>query len=149
MPHNAALWAIVIKLSPVTLLFLVAVPAIGDARAETLVLENGVELTIQESPYNRRLPHSYYDQAMESIAQLHPGHEVVVGRRFGTLGETEYSLLGYKRSGESGTVEVGGIFVAGQASWRFDSRVPVDLFADSLVLILEAISKPPSNETTE
>jgi len=135
----------VTKLIQVICWFLIALPGVADTRIEKISLGNGLELTIQENPYNRELPYSYYDQTMESITQLYPEHEVLVGRRLGTLGKTIYSLLCYKQSNKSGTVEVGGMFVVGKASWHFSSEVPVGLFTNSLVLILEAISKSPSN----
>jgi hypothetical protein len=125
--------------------FLIALPVEVDAQVEKMLIGDGIELTIQESPNHRGVPHFYYDQAMESIKHLYPESEVLVARRFGTLGEVVYSLVCYKEFKGSSKVIVGGMLAVGRRSWRFNGVVPVEGFTDSLVLILEAISKPPSN----
>lgn len=125
--------------------FLIALPVGAAGPIDKMPLGNGMELTIQESPYHRRVPHSYYDQAMESIKHLYPENDVLVARRFGTLGEAAYSLVCYKQSKGSSKVIVGGMLVVGRMSWHFSGEVPAERFNDSLILILEAISKLSSN----
>lgn len=128
---------------------LIALPVESDDQVEKVLIGDGAELTIRESPNHRGVPHLYYDQAVESIKDLYPKSEVLVARRFGTLGEVAYSLVCYKEFKRSSKVVVGGMFAVGRRSWRFDGMVPVEGFTDSLVLILEAISKSPSSKTME
>lgn len=78
--------------------FLIALPVEVNHQVEKILIGNGTELTIQESPHHRGVPHFYYDQAMEAIKDLCPESEVLVARRFGTLGEAVYSLVCYKES---------------------------------------------------
>lgn len=118
-------------------------PLGADGEIERIALGNGTELTVQTTPYHRGLPHSYYDQAMESIKHLYPENDVLLGRRFGSLGEAVYSLVCYKQSKTSSNVMVTGMLVLDKMTWHFGGEVSAENFTDSLVLILEAISKLP------
>lgn len=105
-----------------------------------------MELTIQEGTYHRGAPHSYYDQATESIRQLYPGNQVLVSRRVGRLGDAMYSLVCYKERGTSEHVVVGGMVTSGRKSWLFSGETTEGQFVDTLVLVLETISRLGSAE---
>ncbi len=129
--------------------FLLALPVGETGQMEKTLLRNGTELTVWESPYHRGVPHSYYDQTMESIKHLYPENNVLVARRFAALGQAVYSLVCYKQTEGASEVIVGGILAAGRMSWHFSGEVPTEGFRESLILILEAISKLPSNKAME
>ncbi len=119
-----------------------AVTAAG--QAAKINLDNGVALSIREIPSHKGLPHSSYDQAMNSIPALYPQHEILIKRRYGKLGPVIYSLVCYRDDKRSDKFIVNGAAIHGEKAWTFDVEAPAESFHDTLVLILEAISRFPS-----
>jgi hypothetical protein len=80
-------------------------------QADEITLDTGATLTITATRYNRRLPHSFYDQAMASLPRLYPEHDLLAGRRFGRLGGVVYSLVCYSESpsGEKVVIEASAV----------------------------------------
>jgi len=111
--------------------------------ATDIRLGNGTVLTVKEITDHRRIPYSYYDQAMESIATLYPDYVLVLKRRFGTLGDAHYSIVCYKESPAGTRVRIGGSVAGAKKAWSFAAEVPERAFNESLVLALEVISNLP------
>ena len=71
-------------------------------------LDSGAVATISDLEVHRWLPHSYFDQAMDSLRALHPDLQLLVTRRVGNLGNILYSLVCYRESRTSRDVIVFG-----------------------------------------
>ena len=71
-------------------------------------LDSGAVATISDLEVHRWLPHSHFDQAMDSLRALHPDLQLLVTRRVGNLGNILYSLVCYRESRTSPDVIVFG-----------------------------------------
>jgi len=111
----------------------------------TITLENGQQLNIEEIPYSRRLPTSYYDQALSSIPTLYRDAVFVVKRRIGYFGNatSPYSLICYRETPQDPSVTITGVLQSKQKAWRYEATIPDTVFTQSLILILEEVSKIP------
>ena len=131
----------------VALAFLVALALPQGAAPDSLLLENGIRLELKEIEAARMLPHVYYDQAMTSIPKLYPGAQIIAKRRYGLLGrhpQRAYSLIAYRKSRQHDRVSIGGVATAGQDAWSFNADAEAAAFAETLMLVLEALPALPA-----
>ncbi|TAJ80348.1 hypothetical protein EPO44_18630 [bacterium] len=108
-------------------------------------LDSGAVATISDLEAHRWLPHSYFDQAIDSLHALHPDLQLLAVRRVGQLGNILYSLVCYKESRGSREVVVTGAAVTKAQAWRFDVRHETNAHVELLLEVLEAVAKLPSN----
>lgn len=117
---------------------------------QKITIEEGIVLKVKKHRSNRSLPHAFYDQATASVPMLYPEHIFLAKRRYGRLGEMEYSIVCYKETGKRTEVLITGIAVSNNDAWSFETLVPESSFGDKLLLIvLEAIEKLPSTKALQ
>jgi hypothetical protein len=115
------------------------------AQADTEIqLNDGSALTITETRYNRMLPHSFYDQAMASLPQLYPEHELLAGRRSGRVGGVIYSLICYRKSPSSDRVIIQAVAVHNRQAWNIETLTNTTSYPGVLLQVLERINGLPS-----
>ena len=131
------------KLIVLLILLLNPVLIFGENDSYTIRLENGIDLDIKEHTAHRWLPHAYYDQALDSINSIYPENRILAKRRYGSVGNVRYSLIAYKDADESLEVKVKGVVVKQRLAWIFDTKVAEFKFNETMILILERISKLP------
>lgn len=136
------------KYAGLTRLALATVLSVGAVAAATVKvpLESGREMVVTTIPYSRLLPHAYYDQAMASLPALHPDLEVLVKRRFGLVGEVAYCLIVYKTEAGSEEIVFDGAVQRGSRAWQIRLLSPDKELANTLMEVLELISRLPSHE---
>lgn len=121
----------------------------GAAAADTglpISLANGYELHVKEIVPSRNLPHVYHDQAMSSIPNIYPDSEIIAERRSGRLDQNPgslYSLVCYKRTRKHSEVTISGVFTSTGKAWSFSATVAQRHYADTIAMILEALSQLP------
>ena len=113
---------------------------------QEITAEEGVLIKVKKHRSNRSLPHAFYDQAISSIPKLYPEHEYFAKRRYGRLGEVEYSIVCYKESKNLSKVLISGTAVKDIDAWYFEVYVSDNLFGDKLLIVLEAVEQLPSNK---
>jgi hypothetical protein len=124
----------------------------AETDVKRLRLENGFDLHIKEILPSRIFPHAYYDQAMASIPGVYPDSQVIATRRVGYLrGNTPllYSMVCYKQSKHEEEITISGVVVHKDQAWSFDTKVVQSSFADTLILVLEAIAELPFNKSLQ
>lgn len=92
-----------------------------------------------ETQATRNAPTAYADQALASIPQLYPRHELLVTRRSSTLGDVWFSLLVYKRDGALDPVTIEGVAERQSKAWRFSATCPSAKALDGVVTVLERV----------
>ena len=99
--------------------------------------------------FSRNIPYSFYDQALESLPKLHPSFVLVASRRQGNVGATDYSLVAYKVSPSSDSVNIEG--QAGSyelnKTWFFSLTVGSSQIANTMLCVLEHLSALTSSPT--
>ena len=111
-----------------------------ESAAEEVVLDNGDTLNVEDTPYNRRLPYAFYDQAMASLAQLFPRQVLLAARRSGAIGDVRFSLVCYRESPSSDDAIIQAIAVRQDRAWNIALR-PSSRYGDALVQVLEYIGR--------
>lgn len=124
-----------IRLCPVVILMVVL--PLG-----TLVQAGDCDVEFREAgPYGRTVPHVFYDQAITSVPLLYPDAVIVEARRSDRVGNVDYSLVAFKSSASSGTIEIDGL--AGSASngraWSFRSVVSEANWSGLLSCVVERV----------
>ena len=95
---------------------------------------------IETIGHSRNLPHAYYDQAMNSLPELYPQHELTASRRLSRLGTVTYSLVVYKKKPSAHLVQIEGAAERYPNAWRFRAACPEDSLVEGLITTLEMIS---------
>lgn len=124
----------------------VAAFAAADAPGSAIALGNGEVLLVTQIAASRNLPHAYYDQAMSSIPQIFPDFELITHQRAAAVTVRRgmlYSLVSYKKTGGHHEVAIGGVVTGAGKAWSFRATVAERAHADTLRLLLEALSKLP------
>ena len=116
---------------------------------QKVTLEKGIVLSVKKKDSNRSLPHAYYDQAISSIQNIYPKHELLAKRRFGKIGKIQYSIICYKENMKSGIVDVSGNAVYKNKAWYFETHIPSASFGEDLLIVLEAVESLPSNKALQ
>lgn len=96
-------------------------------------------LQISEIPFNRTLPHSFHDQAMESVKQLYAGPEIIDHIRLGQMNDTQYALVTYREKAGSFLIHIDGVATRHQKAFRFNTFVENDDYDDALLAIIQFI----------
>lgn len=101
-----------------------------------------IAIKVEETAYSRVIPFAYYDQGVESVPLVHPGGCVLAGRRYGKLGDVDYSLLAYTESATAATVTIGALAGshAQHKAWRIEAIVRRERYAEAIMQVLERIS---------
>ena len=107
----------------------------------TIMLDNGTNLSLKEIDNHRGLPHLYFDQGMESIPLIHPDHRILVKRRFGQLGQTDYSLIVFIGTSKSDVVDISGVAIADQKAWVYHAKTDSGAMTTTLQLVNEKLSQ--------
>jgi hypothetical protein len=123
----------------------------GDIRK--VPLETGVELRIEEILDSRILPHAYYDQAMSSIPGVYPESKIIAKRRVFQLGKGDSasfnSIICYKKDSKKEGVTITGVSISNGKAWQFDTEIKEPLFPDTLISVIEELSKMPLNKSLQ
>jgi hypothetical protein len=125
------------------LVLLFALQAVNAGEFARITLDGGIILNVSKFISNRSLPHSFYDQAMSSLPMLYPDYVIYAKRRFGRLGQMNYSLICYKQTRKATQVIISGTAVSGTDAWSFETSVPEKSFGTALLTIMEAVTKFP------
>jgi hypothetical protein len=99
---------------------------------------------IQPAAFSRVLPHTFVDQALESIPHTSPGAQVLVSRRTGRLGAIDYGLIVYRPSPTADSVLIEGVAVdvgATPQAWDFATTCSLGSWPEGLLRTLEAVSQ--------
>jgi hypothetical protein len=85
----------------------------------------------------------YYDQATQSLPALHPGYQIVLGRRAGALDRMRYSLLVYRERPTDSLTTIAGVaeLAGAKTAWQFEARCSESEILGGLVATLEAIAR--------
>jgi hypothetical protein len=96
----------------------------------------------EAQPLSRGLPQSFYDQALASIAALYPGHELLLGRRAGMLGQMEYALVVYRETPQADSVhiEASAVNRSSARAWSVEATCRATDQAQGLVSTLETLA---------
>lgn len=105
--------------------------------------ERAAGLDLREIPFTRWLPHGYLDQAISSIASMHPEAVILARRRSGALGDLRYSLVGYMAEASSRQVVITGCVTAAKRAWTFETSAPREEFGDALLRVMERLARGP------
>jgi hypothetical protein len=121
----------------------------GDARK--IALEDGLELRIEEILDSRILPHAYYDQAISSIPGIYPESKIIAKRRLFWLGKGDSastnSIICYKKDSKKEKVTISGVSTSKGKAWHFETETKESLFAETLISVIEALSKIPYDKS--
>jgi hypothetical protein len=71
--------------------------------------------------YNRSLPYSYFDEALESLPFLAPKHVMLEQQRSSVLGVVVYSYVVYKKDPAVQIVTIEGAAISGLKAWTFSA----------------------------
>tara|TARA_B100000586_G_scaffold202269_1_gene150256 strand:+ start:184 stop:657 length:474 start_codon:yes stop_codon:yes gene_type:complete len=107
----------------------------------TIELASGTNLSLEEIQNNRGLPHSYFDQGIDSIPLIHPHHRILVKRRYGRLGQTSYSLIVFLESSTADEVDISGVAVASHKAWVYHTKTDLVSMTATLQLVNEKLSQ--------
>ena len=143
--ENSHLKSIMKSLLLTILLLMTQVTAASDDFRK-INIEQGIVLSVKKFNSYRSLPHSYFDQAIASIPIIYPEHVFFAKRRYGKLGEMQYSIICYKENEKKNSITISGIAVLKSNAWSFETRVPQESFGDYLLIVLESIQNLPSNK---
>jgi hypothetical protein len=123
----------------------------GDVRK--VPLETGVELRIEEILDSRILPHAYYDQAISSIPGVYPKSKIIAKRRVFQLGKgdsaSSNSIICYKKDSKKEEVTISGVSISSGKAWQFDTQIKESLFPETLISVIEELSKMPFNKSLQ
>lgn len=135
-----------IRLTLAALLWVALATPAAAAQQRMLKLEDGLELSLQQIEYNRIVPHGYVDQGLATIAAI-GREEVLLSRRFGTLGSTpgvHYSLIVNTLEAAPAEVSISGEVVIGEHALVYRARVERGDWQSSLLVVLEALAQLPT-----
>jgi hypothetical protein len=127
-------------------LALLVVGVIANVGDKTRVrLSGGAELLLEEIALHRNVTFNFYNQAVESIPAIEPGSRILARRRDGQVGHGPvvlYSLVAYATPG-SQVVKIAGAAEVDRRAWRFDLETQESKLAETLLEVVEQLSKLP------
>ncbi len=88
--------------------------------------EAGKKLNVTEIPFNRTLPHAFYDQAVASIAGIYTSGQVLMAERLGYIGDFVYALVAYRKEANDPQAYLDVVAVSGTRAWRLQGTFPAD-----------------------
>ena len=94
---------------------------------------------------HRGLPHTFHDQAVESLSALHPDLAFLDSVRLAWAGGVSYALVSWQRSGADEMLQAQAVAVRGARAWSFDVETTPAAYPVAraeLLRRIEALSGP-------
>lgn len=132
------------KVIILTIALLLAQLAFAKVNFSEIQIAEDIQLKIMERRSVRSDPHSPYDQAIASIKRIYPNSTILAKRRYGHIGEIQYSIICYKESKDSNEVVINGTSVHNETALVFETIIKEEQFGDYLLIILERVEKMSS-----
>jgi hypothetical protein len=142
----SGLWAEGTRLL-ISLAFFVCAAAAADTGEFSAVENLALAVKIDDcGHYARNVPYVFYEQAIESIPQIHPDHVLLAAKRLGRIGRVDYSLVSYLPTRRAAQARIEGMAgsVEGMRAWCFSTEAPAVYHAQALMAVLEQVAALPS-----
>jgi hypothetical protein len=97
-------------------------------------------VTVSEVPVHRTLPHSFHDQAVESVRALYPDGEILAAERLGRADAIQYALVSYTRERDSGFVNVDCVATDSRRAYRLSLVAERDRYGEAIAAVMQVMS---------
>ena len=121
--------------------------------ASSLAASPAVPVRVRPVRAHRGLPHSFHDQAVHSLATLHPETVFFERTRTGRHGGVLYALVAWKTARRAAHMTVGAVAVEGTRAWALEAAAPAADHAAAREAVMAEIAAlaraaPPLAEVT-
>lgn len=97
----------------------------------------------------RGLPHTFYDQAKESIHALFPKHTILAERRTAHIGQVDYAMLAYQETpGDTVRIIALAVHWESRSAWNLESECSPDDWTVGFLNTMETLAALPDSQSS-